>query len=599
MSARESPLEALKRWEDLEALQAHYTNFGDFLHDVQLDVYGWDTTDVQYDMGEFLQHGGSNIMIQAQRGQAKTTITAIYAIFCLIHDPTCRVLIISAGAAKANEISKGIILILNAMEELSCMLPDRNAGDRTSTEHFDIHYTLRGSSMNPSVACLGITSTTQGYRADVLIPDDVESSKNALTMVQRENLLHLTKDFTSLCTDGRIIYLGTPQSIDSIYNSLPGRGYKVRVWTGRYPTEKEEKEYGDTLAPYIIQKMKENPELRTGGGILGDKGSPVDTRLHEAVLQKKELDQGLAYFKLQHMLCTKLSDAERFPLKMKDCLFMHLNSEEAPGKITWLPRPDLLIPNHPGSGLQEEMYRPIKISKELFPYGNKIAYIDPAGGGQNGDETVCAVIGFLHGYIFILDVVGFPGGLREDVYDGLSALLYKYKCSLAQVEQNFGHGALAAVWRPALDKYYLEASNGKFHRGPLVEDVWESGQKELRIASVLEPVISRHHLIINEKLIAQDVESTEKYPLERRTTYMLLHQLARITREKNALIHDDRIDAIAGGVRYFTDRLSQDADKEFKRKQAEDMVAFMANPFGHNSHKPSMPNAFDKYQVTR
>jgi len=594
--ARESNEQALKRWADLEALQEHYKEFSDFLHDVQLDVYGWETTEVQYDIGEFLQFGGSNIMIQAQRGQAKTTITAVFAVFCIIHNPACRVLIISAGAKKANEIAKGIILILNAMEELTCLRPDRNEGDRTASDAFDIHYTLRGSSMNPSIACLGITSTTQGYRADILIPDDVESSKNALTMIQRENLLHLTKDFTSLCTDGRIIYLGTPQSIDSIYNTLPGRGYTVRVWPGRYPTVKEELEYGDTLAPWIKAKMAKNPLLRIGGGILGDKGSPIDTRINEEVLQKKELDQGLAYFKLQHMLCTKLSDVERFPIKLRNAIFMHLNSEEAPGKITWMPNSSLLIPNYPGSNLQEEFYRPFSVSQDLYKYGTKIMYVDPAGGGQNGDETVAAVIVFLHGCIFILDVVGLPGGLRDDVFSSLSALAWEYKVSLIQVEKNFGFGALATTWRPVLAEYYKIASCGTILQGPQIEDVWESGQKELRICDVLEPVLARHHLIINEKLIQQDVESVQKYPIERRSTYMLFHQLSRMTRDKHSLLHDDRADAVAGGVRFFVERLAVDADKEVTRKRAEEMLKFRADPFGRGIKQYQPINAFNKFK---
>lgn len=599
MAERESPEAALKRWDDLEALQEHYKDFGDFLHDVQKDVYGWETTDVQYDIGEFLQYGGQYIMIQAQRGQAKTTITAIFAVWTLIHNPNARILIISAGSKKANEISKGIILIINAMPILNCMHPDRNAGDRTSTEAFDVHYTLRGDGMNPSVACLGITSNLQGYRADLLIPDDIESSKNALTQVQRENLMHLTKDFSSICSEGRIIYLGTPQSIDSIYNSLPGRGYTVRVWTGRYPTVDEEKEYGNTLAPFITQRMKENPELRTGGGILGDIGRPIDSRLNEDILQKKALDQGLAYFKLQHMLCTKLSDQERFPLKMRDLVFMYLNEEEAPGKIVWQPRQDLLIPNAPGSTLQEEMFRPGFVSEDLYPYAQKIMYVDPAGGGKNGDETAAVIVGFLHGYIFLLDCVGFPGGLREDVYNGLSALAWKYKVSLIRVEQNFGHGALAAAWRHPLDEYYKLASDGRQHRGPLIEDVWESGRKEQRIASVLEPVISRHHLIINEKLIRQDVETTQKYPLERRATYQLFHQLSRMTLDKDSLLHDDRLDALAGGVAFFVDRIAQDADKELQKKRSEDMLGFMRDPFNRNPGPGTLANAFDKFKVTR
>ncbi len=291
---RESLEEALQRWDDLEALQEHYTDFADFLHDVQDEIYGWETAPIQYDIGNFLAHGGSNIMIQAQRGQAKTTITAIFAVWCLLHDPKHRIVIISAGNDKASEISKGIINIINAMECLSCLRPDRNAGDRTSTENFDVHYTLRGEGMNPSIKCLGITSNLQGYRADLLIPDDIESSKNALTQVQREQLLHKTKDFTSICSDGRIVYLGTPQTTDSIYNTLPARGYTVRIWPGRFPTLEEEQEYGEFLAPWIKDRMQKAPDLRTGGGVLGDVGQPTDPgdRLGEASLQGKKVGSG-------------------------------------------------------------------------------------------------------------------------------------------------------------------------------------------------------------------------------------------------------------------------------------------------------------------
>ena len=594
---RESHEEALKRWDNLTALQEHYTDFGDFLHDVQKDVYGWETTPIQYDIGDFLQYGGGQLMLQAQRGQAKTTITAIFAVWCLIQAPNFRIMIISAGAKKANEISKGIILIIQSMRILECLRPDRNAGDRTSTEAFDVHYTLRGEGMNPSVVCLGITSNMQGYRADILIPDDIESSKNALTMVQREQLMHLTKDFTSICSEGRVIYLGTPQSADSIYNTLPARGYSVRIWPGRFPTLEEEAEYGGMLAPFITKQMKVNPELRTGGGILGDKGLPVDTRLNEELLQKKEIDQGPAYFKLQHMLCTKLADSERFPLKLRDAIFMHLNPNEAPGKITWLPRADLLVPPVPGAVIRDSMYRPGYVSEDLYPYATKIMYVDTAGGGQNGDETAAAVVGFLHGYIFILDIVGLPGGIREDVMQRLSGLAWQYQVNLVQVEKNFGHGALASVWRPILDQYYKDASGGSLNRGPGIEDVWESGQKELRIADTLEPVLARHHLIINESLLQYDVDSTQKYALEKRGTFQFLWQFSRLTRNKHALLHDDRIDAVAGAVRYFTQRMNQEADVELQRKRAEDMLGFMADPFGRGNKKPGLGvNAFDRYR---
>lgn len=90
---RESPEEALQRWQKLAALQAHYPTFGPFLEDMMTEL-GFKTSEVQLDIGGFLQYGPTNLMVMAQRSQAKTTITAIYAIWCLIHDPKFRVLII-------------------------------------------------------------------------------------------------------------------------------------------------------------------------------------------------------------------------------------------------------------------------------------------------------------------------------------------------------------------------------------------------------------------------------------------------------------------------------------------------------------------------
>jgi hypothetical protein len=589
---RESTEEALARWADLEALQEHYTDFADFLYDVQQEVFGWETTEVQYDIGDFLQYGGNNIMLQAQRGQAKTTLAAIFCIFSYIHNPKTRVVIISAGSGKASQISKGIVNIINGMPMLACLRPDKSAGDRTSVEQFDIHYTLRGEDMNPSLACLGVTATSQGYRADILLADDVESSKNSMTQAMRELLLEKTKDFISICTDGRIIYLGTPQSVDSIYNALPSRGYIVRVWPGRFPTPAEAKEYGDTLAPWIIKKIAEDPSLQTGGGLLGDIGKAIDTRIHEEILQKKELDQGPAYFKLQHMLCTKLSDTERFPLKLRNLVFMSMNPTEAPGKITWLPRPDLLIPQVPGSNVRDEMYRPCTLAPEMFPYSGRMMYVDTAGGGQNGDETVAVVTYFLHGYVFVAEVLGLPGGMRSDVYDALSALAFQHKVNCIEVEKNFGHGAFAQSWRPVLASYYETASGGAITQGPIIEDIWESGQKEKRIVQCLEPIMARHHLIFNEEIIKRDHETTQKYPIERRSTYSLLHQMSKITLDRHSLIHDDRLDALAGAVRHWVDRIAQDADKVIQMQRVDELNTFMADPFGHNRRAGF--NVFDK-----
>ena len=285
--------ETIRRWTDLEALQKHYSEFADFLYDAMTELLGFNCTDIQIDIGNFLQYGPKYLMIQAQRSQAKSTIVAIYAVWELIHQPKTRILIISAGADVAMEIANWVIQIIMNWDILKCMRPDRQHGDRASAKSFDIHWQLKGVEKSPSIACIGVTANMQGRRSDILIPDDIESSKNGLTETQRQNLIHLSKDFTSICQKGRILYLGTPQTNDSIYNTLPGRGYQIRIWPGRYPTIEEESNYGAMLAPLIRQRMTDDPSLRTGAGVSGDSGKPIDPELlPEDLLVAKEIDKG-------------------------------------------------------------------------------------------------------------------------------------------------------------------------------------------------------------------------------------------------------------------------------------------------------------------
>ena len=578
-----------QRWIDLELLQDHYVYFTDFLYDCMTELMGFSCTDIQLDIGDYLQFGDAlcearrkeiltgdseplrYMMIQAQRSQAKSTIVAMFAVWCLIHDPKYRVLIISAGSDVAAEIANWVIQIIMNWDILLCLRPDRQHGDRASSKAFDIHWHLKGAEKSPSVACIGVTANMQGRRSDLLIPDDIESSKNGLTETQRETLIHLSKDFTSICQRGRIVYLGTPQSIDSIYNTLPGRGYYVRVWTGRYPTEAQEKNYNGTLAPMIVERMVARPELRTGGGVLGDMGQATDPALlPEEVLTSKELDQGPAYFALQHMLDTELSDANRFPLQTKKIIWTPLSLDKGPGELQWLPNEVNKLPVQ-GYHCKPEFHRPFSISKELFDYEGKMIYVDPAGGGKNGDETVAWVTYFLHGYVFGMEMLALPGGFHEDYFKELSALAFRHRVNFIHVEKNFGNGSFANSWRNPLLAYYKERG---VDQCPQIEDVWESGQKELRIIDTLEPIMARHRIVIHEDVIAYDQESVKKYPIDTRVTYQFVNQMQRITRERDALIHDDRLDAFAGAVRPWVDMINIDEVKRVEAKQVNENLEF-------------------------
>lgn len=587
---------AEKRWHNLTLIQEHYSTFADFYYDVSTEVLGFECTDIQLDIADYLEHGQLYRMIQAQRGQAKTTITACYAVWRIIHDPKTRVLIISAGDNVATQIAYWIVQIIMNMPELECLRPDSSSGDRSSVKAFDVHHTLKGFDKSPSIACLGITANMQGYRADVLIADDIESKKNSLTAIQREKLNDLTKDFVSICSNGDIIYLGTPQTNDSVYNSLPGRGFQIRIWPGRYPTAEELPNYKEYLAPLILNRILEDPSLQLGGGPTLERGKPVDPiLLGEDKLTAKEIDQGKAYFQLQHMLDTKLMDADRYPLKLADLIFMSVQAERTSLHINWGKHGDRRIYPPQGFPLQEELYSGSPDGEEYGYFTGTTMYVDPAGGGKNGDEVGYAVTKFLAGRIYLRDAGGVPGGYTPDRLKALTDVAIKHRPSVIQIEQNYGNGAFLHIWQPYLNKAMAEIG----HKCG-IEEVWETGQKELRIIDILEPIISSNRLIVDPDIIKSDWASVQKYPAERRATYSLLFQMARITRDKGSLIHDDRLDALAGACRFWVEALALDAEKVAARIKNENYTRLMKNPLGNGrpllSKGNTDPNGLSKFR---
>lgn len=574
MRGRESQTQAGVRWQMLEAVQKHYPDFIPFLEDV-MDELGFSTSDIQKDIAGYIAYGPQHLMVQAQRGQAKTTIVAAYAVWSLLHSPHYRVLILSAGGTQAVEISTLIVRLIMNMDVLECMRPDKMSGDRTSVEAFDVHHSLKGIDKSPSVACVGVDSNLQGKRADLLIPDDVESTKNSATPVQRAKLLHLTKDFTSICSNGRILWMGTPQTMESIYTTLPARGVTVRIWPGRYPTPAQMEHYGNNLAPIIAQRLHRDPSLGAGGGQLGDQGQPIDAVLKdEASLQKTELNQGTAYFQLQHMLNTVLMDSMRHPLKTERLVVLAPNSVMP---LEVVRGPDLsYYVDKAVHDFSFKVARPLSVSQETGKFQSIWAYVDPAAGGVNADETAYAVGGFLNGNVYLLSAGGLPGGYDLPTLEKLAEILAQYPLDGAMIEKNMGHGAFAAVFKPILSKKI----------NCMVQEELVTGQKELRIINILAPVIGRGALIVTDNVFEEDAMSIAKYSPATRLTYSLFHQMAHLSAARNALVHDDRLDALAGLVNIFKQALAKDQAKEVAALQAKALAELRADPLGYKRYDP-------------
>ena len=585
MKAREGLDQAASRWAQLELVQQHYASFIPFLEDVMTEL-GFSTTEIQRDIGGYIAYGPQYLMVQAQRSQAKTTIAAAFAVWYLVHNPAGRTLIVSAGGDQATDIATLIVRIIMNMDVLECMRPDKAAGDRTSVEGFDIHHSLKGIDKSASVDCIGIDANLQGRRADLLIPDDIESSKNSATPTQRAKLLHLTKDFTSINTAGRIIWLGTPQTMESIYNSLPARGVVTRIWPGRYPTPAQRVHYGNALAPIVAQRLAKDPSLASGGGLLSDQGKPIDDELvnilDEEALQKKERDQGTAYFQLQHMLNTAMMDALRYPLKAERITVIESAGGQFPltivrGMVSTMLK-DYAVHEH-----AFKLCLPHDISRETGKLQQVVAYIDPAGGGANADETAYAIGGFLNGNVYLLAVGGLPGGYDDDKLKALALRIKPYETLgsgplVVKIEKNMGFGAFRAVFTPILRKEVPTAG---------IEDDLVSGQKEARIINTLEPVMGRGSLIITEAAVRHDLETSSLYAPALRLTYSFFYQLAKISLTRNALIHDDRVDAVEGLVRHFTEALALDQKKQITALAAKAHAEAISDPLGYNRYDPA------------
>lgn len=171
-SVRIGNMDIEERFKNALILQEHYINFDDFLVDA-MEYLGYKTTPMQLDIGRFMSDPNERLqMVMAQRGEAKTTIAAIYAVWSIIQRPSAIILIVSAGEQMSKQISGLIVRFITQWDILECYRPDIYYGDRTSVDAFDVHYSLKGINKSPSISNLSVGSNLAGNRADILIADD-------------------------------------------------------------------------------------------------------------------------------------------------------------------------------------------------------------------------------------------------------------------------------------------------------------------------------------------------------------------------------------------------------------------------------------------
>jgi len=528
-------------------------------------------TPVQYDIANYLQdEDEKRIVIEAFRGVGKSYITSAYACHQLLLNPEVKILVVSASKIRADDFSTFTMRLITEMPLLQHLMP--KGSQRQSKISFDVGPAK--ASHSPSVKSAGITGQLAGSRADIIIADDVEIPNNSMTQTMRDKISEAVKEFDAILKpDGRVIYLGTPQTEMSLYETLPERGYKPLIWPSRIP--KNPDKYQDRLAPIVVNKIKGGEE----------EGTPLDPlRFDDLDLTERELSYGRSGFALQFMLDTALSDADRYPLKLEDLMVMDIDNDKAPEKLVWGRAKEKII-DIPNVGLPGDyFYPPMQIVGDYINYTGSVLAIDPSGRGK--DETAYAVVKMLNGILYVIDFGGISGGYSSQTLQALSVIARKYLVNQVLIESNFGDGMFSELLKPTLTKIYPCT----------IEEVRHSIQKEKRIIDTLEPVMNQHRLVIDQKALERDYQSVQHYPPESQSRYMLVHQMTRITKEKGALVHDDRLDVLSMAVSYWVEQMAADADvamsdrkEELLDMELEKFMEHALHPVGFQ-HEPKYHN---------
>jgi len=517
-------------------------------------------TRAQLCIAEYLQHGPKRLQIQAFRGVGKSWITAAFVLWTLFNDSNKKIMVVSASKDRADSFSIFCQRLILEVPWLSHLRP-KNDDQRWSRISFDVGPAAPHQA--PSVKSVGITGQLTGSRADLMVLDDVEVPNNSMTELQREKLLQLVTECESILTpkrDSRIMFLGTPQTTFTVYNKLRERSYRPFVWPARYP--RKIAMYDGLLAPQLVEDL-EHDELTW---------EPTDTRFKEADLIERESSMGRSNFMLQFMLDTSLSDAEKFPLKFADLIVNPVNPTHAPENIIWCSDPDNVIKDLPCVGLPGDYYyKPMQIQGNWEEYSETICSVDPSGRGA--DETVACFLSQRNGIIYLHEMYASKDGYSDKTLLNILKRCRKYGASTLLIESNFGDGIVSELFKKHCQttKTYIN-----------IEETRANVRKEDRIIDSLEPVFNQHRLVVDPAVITWDYKSNENEATENRFQYMLGHQISRMCREKGAVRHDDRIDALAQGVKWYTDALALSAEEQIKDRRKEEWIdhleAWMDDP---------------------
>lgn len=516
-------------------------------------------SDVQLSIADYLQHGSELSVIMAFRGCGKSWITAAFALWTLYCNPQEKVMVVSGSMKRATQFTTMCLAIVRGMPLLQHLAPRRD--QRQSAVSFDVAQARPAQST--SFSAFGITGQLVGQRAGLIIPDDVETNTNSLTVAMREKLVDQVKEFNAILTPGgRIKFLGTPQTNDSIYNKLPPNIYTIRIWPMVFPDADQLQRYGERLSPWV-----RNRSTKESAG----KGTWPE-RFGDDVIMRQRTAWGSSGFNLQFMLDTSLSDANRYPLKLANLIVMGLDPRKGPDDLSWGKGPELVYSGLPILGFPGDFfYKPANVGTQYSEWNSVTAIIDPSDKGK--DETAITIGAELNARVFVLHGAGWVDGTAPSTMLAIAKLLVRYRVQKCIIESNYGGTMFGQLLKPYVVAEWqaFNAANPNLHGGTTLEEERAIRvQKELRIISDLEPATQAHRIVVSLDMIEEDYrEVMQKAEGETNDRYSLFYQYCNLTRDRDCLTHDDRLDTLAGLVGHYRDILGVNPHILSSRKEEE------------------------------
>lgn len=518
--------------------------------------------EVERDILRWIQpsEGGPNRRgVLAPRGVGKTTFGTIpYTLWQLYRDPDRKIVVVSKSLSAAKKMVKDTRACIDTVPFLKHLKPRPHVKGgriwRDNVDMFDVGPSR--ATKDPSVLALGIEGQLENCRAHLVIGDDVETKSNTQTLDAREDLDARVKDFTSLLyPKGEIVYFGTYWHEESLYLKLANRGYHFRSWSLLYP-KKDDRILN--LSPMLVGKL-ERGEKKPGDIVFDHR--------HDQEYVSERQAEGRTYFAMQQMLICDLGDEAKYPLRLEDLIVFPVQRDQAPISIAWGKNngqgTTTRLEDIPSLGFgRDGFYAPIMFDQQWKPYTGTKAFLDPSGRG--GDEMAWAVLSQLHGHLYLKAIEGVFGGATPENLLKIARSLRAHRVTHLAVETNFGGEYLIPLLQPILRRLFVDPG-GMDENGEHYPDGWACvvegihasaamGFKEQRIIDTIEPVTSAHRLVV-ARSVAEDQEFQRQY--------------TRITRQRNCLGRDDRIDALAGCISLWRLDLEVDTDKAAEQQRQQ------------------------------